>query len=113
MQLFVAFFVSLGVELGVVHVWFVNETADWPCHNHGTQATRVRQDKSRLPSLVELRVTRLHGFMPACCVTWNCVEQDFLACGSEAAAKAQGKLRSEGKEYVVRDGDVILFRFNV
>ncbi len=39
--------------------------------------------------------------------------QDFLSCGSELAAKAQGKLRSEGKEYVVRDGDVILFRFNV
>jgi GTP-binding protein YchF len=38
---------------------------------------------------------------------------DFIACGSEAAARAAGKLRSEGKEYEVKDGDVILFRFNV
>ena len=33
--------------------------------------------------------------------------------GSDAAAKAAGLLRSEGKEYIVQDGDVILFRFNV
>ena len=33
--------------------------------------------------------------------------------GSEANAKKQGMLRSEGKEYVVQEGDVIIFRFNV
>ena len=38
---------------------------------------------------------------------------DFDALGSEAAAKAAGKLRIEGKEYVVQDGDVMHFRFNV
>ncbi|MFA5843689.1 MAG: redox-regulated ATPase YchF [Coriobacteriia bacterium] len=38
---------------------------------------------------------------------------DYDALGSEAAAKAAGKLRIEGKEYVVRDGDVMHFRFNV
>ncbi|MBA3577295.1 MAG: redox-regulated ATPase YchF, partial [Sphingomonas sp.] len=38
---------------------------------------------------------------------------DFLACGGEAGARDAGKLRSEGKEYVVHDGDVLLFRFNV
>ncbi len=37
----------------------------------------------------------------------------FVGCGSWAAAKAAGKLRSEGKEYIVQDGDVIYFRFNV
>jgi ribosome-binding ATPase len=37
----------------------------------------------------------------------------MLECGSEASAKAAGKIRSEGKDYVVQDGDVILFRFNV
>jgi len=37
---------------------------------------------------------------------------DFLALGSEAAAREHGKLRIEGKEYVVQDGDVIHFRFN-
>ena len=39
--------------------------------------------------------------------------EDFVACGGESGAKEAGKLRSEGKEYVVREGDVILFRFNV
>ena len=39
--------------------------------------------------------------------------EDFEAYGSEAAAREAGVMRSEGKEYVVKDGDVILFRFNV
>jgi GTP-binding protein YchF len=37
--------------------------------------------------------------------------EDYVALGGEAAAKAAGKMRLEGKEYVVRDGDVMLFRF--
>ena len=38
---------------------------------------------------------------------------DYIACGGEQQARDAGKLRQEGKDYVVRDGDVILFRFNV
>lgn len=38
---------------------------------------------------------------------------DLVACGSNAVAREKGLIRSEGKEYVVQDGDVILFRFNV
>jgi len=38
---------------------------------------------------------------------------DFIACKGEAGARESGKLRVEGKEYVVRDGDVMHFRFNV
>ena len=38
---------------------------------------------------------------------------DFVACGGEQGAKEAGKLRLEGKDYNVRDGDVIHFRFNV
>jgi GTP-binding protein YchF len=38
---------------------------------------------------------------------------DFVACGGEQGAKEAGKLRLEGKDYTVRDGDVIYFRFNV
>jgi GTP-binding protein YchF len=38
---------------------------------------------------------------------------DLIACGSMAAAKEKGLVRSEGKEYVMQDGDVVLFRFNV
>ena len=39
--------------------------------------------------------------------------EDMMKCGSVAAAKEKGLLRSEGKEYVVQDGDMIYFRFNV
>lgn len=39
--------------------------------------------------------------------------QDLLDCGSYAAAKEKGLVGLEGKEYVVKDGDVVLFRFNV
>ncbi|MFM7275751.1 MAG: redox-regulated ATPase YchF [Gammaproteobacteria bacterium] len=39
--------------------------------------------------------------------------EDFVACNGEQGAKDAGKWRLEGKEYVVRDGDVIHFRFNV
>lgn len=39
--------------------------------------------------------------------------KDYVATGSELAAKEAGKLRSEGKEYQMRDGDVVHFRFNV
>jgi GTP-binding protein YchF len=38
---------------------------------------------------------------------------DYVALGGEAGAKDAGKMRVEGKEYVVKDGDVLLFRFNV
>ena len=39
--------------------------------------------------------------------------KDLLECGSSAAAKEKGLMRLEGKDYIVQDGDVILFRFNV
>ncbi len=39
--------------------------------------------------------------------------EDYVACKGEVGAKEAGKMRSEGKEYVVQDGDVMLFRFNV
>ncbi|MGI9420795.1 MAG: redox-regulated ATPase YchF [Geminicoccaceae bacterium] len=38
---------------------------------------------------------------------------DYVACHGEAGARDAGKLRQEGRDYIVKDGDVILFRFNV
>ena len=49
------------------------------------------------------------GFIRAEVIAYD----DFVACGGEQGAKEAGKLRSEGKEYVVQDGDVVHFRFNV
>ena len=39
--------------------------------------------------------------------------RDLIELGSEQKVKVAGKLRSEGREYIVKDGDVIVFRFNV
>ena len=39
--------------------------------------------------------------------------EDFIACGGEQGAKEAGKMRVEGKDYIVQDGDVMHFRFNV
>ena len=49
------------------------------------------------------------GFIRAEVVSY----EDLMACGTMAAAREKGLIRSEGKEYVVQDGDIILFRFNV
>ena len=49
------------------------------------------------------------GFLRAEVVSFD----DLMACGSMAAAKEKGLVRSEGKEYVMQDGDIVLFRFNV
>jgi len=49
------------------------------------------------------------GFIRAEIVSFD----DLVACGSMNAAKEKGLVRSEGKEYVIADGDVVLFRFNV
>jgi GTP-binding protein YchF len=49
------------------------------------------------------------GFIAAECTAY----EDLVTCGSFAKAREAGKLRIEGKEYVVQDGDVLEFRFNV
>lgn len=49
------------------------------------------------------------GFIAAEVVAFD----DLISCGSKVHAREQGKLRIEGKEYVVKDGDVVEFRFNV
>ena len=46
-------------------------------------------------------------------VTQTIAYDDFVACGGETGAREAGRMRSEGKDYVVQDGDVLLFRFNV
>jgi hypothetical protein len=38
---------------------------------------------------------------------------DLIALGSEKSVKEAGKMRSEGRDYVMQEGDVVLFRFNV
>lgn len=49
------------------------------------------------------------GFIRAEVISFD----ELMACGSMQAAKEKGKIRSEGKDYVMQDGDIVLFRFNI
>ncbi len=68
-----------------------------------TRGTKAPQAAGKIHSDFE------KGFIRAEIVSFD----DLMACGSMAAAKEKGLVRLEGKEYVVQDGDIILFRFNV
>jgi hypothetical protein len=50
-----------------------------------------------------------HGFIRSETIGYD----DFVSLGGEQAAKDAGKMRSEGKDYVVQDGDIVHFRFNI
>ena len=68
-----------------------------------TKGTKAPQAAGKIHSDFE------RGFIRAEDVHYN----DLIECGSMTAAKEKGLVRSEGKEYVMQDGDVVLFRFNV
>ena len=68
-----------------------------------TEGTKAPQAAGKIHSDFE------RGFIRAEVVSYD----DLIACGSHAAAKEKGLIRLEGKEYVVKDGDIMLFRFNV
>ena len=68
-----------------------------------TNGTKAPQAAGKIHSDFE------RGFIRAEIVSFN----DLRSCGSIAAAKEKGLYRSEGKDYVMKDGDVVLFRFNV
>ena len=68
-----------------------------------TRGTKAPQAAGKIHSDFE------RGFIRAEIVAYD----DLMACGTMAAAKEKGLVRSEGKEYVMKDGDVTLFRFNV
>ena len=68
-----------------------------------TRGTKAPQAAGKIHSDFE------RGFIRAEVIAYD----DMVACGSEKVAKEKGLMRSEGKDYVVQDGDIILFRFNV
>ncbi len=68
-----------------------------------TNGTKAPQAAGKIHSDFE------RGFIRAEVIAY----EDLIATGSLAAAKEKGLVRSEGKEYVMKDGDVVLFRFNV
>lgn len=68
-----------------------------------TEGTKAPQAAGKIHTDFE------RGFIRAEIVAYD----DLMACGSETAAKEKGLVRLEGKEYVMKDGDVVNFRFNV
>ena len=76
-----------------------NEVRAWTMHRGATAfdaAGEIHSDFQR-------------GFIRAETVPWT----EFVAAGSYKAARERGLVRSEGRDYIVRDGDILLFRFNV
>ena len=67
------------------------------------KGTKAPQAAGKIHSDIE------RGFIRAEVLAYD----DMIKCGSVNAAKEKGLLRSEGKDYVVQDGDMIYFRFNV
>jgi ribosome-binding ATPase YchF (GTP1/OBG family) len=76
-----------------------DECRAWPIR----RGTVARKAAGKVHSDIERGFIRAEIYRP----------EDLEALGSEAALKAQGKIRVEGKDYVVQDGDVANFRFNV
>ena len=68
-----------------------------------TEGTKAPQAAGKIHSDFE------RGFIRAEVISYD----DLIACGSHTAAKEKGLIRLEGKDYVVKDGDIMLFRFNV
>ncbi len=84
----VTFYTTVSLEL---RAWTVSKGTPAP-----KAAGKIHSDMER-------------GFIRAEVVSFS----DFMACGSEHVAREKGLLRSEGKDYLIRDGDIVHFRFNV
>ncbi len=74
-----------------------------------TRAWTIKQGTKAPGAAGKIHSDFERGFIRAEVIAYD----DYIACGSESVARDKGVMRSEGKEYVVADGDCILFRFNV
>ena len=73
------------------------------------RAWSIKQNSTAPQAAGKIHTDFERGFIKAEVIGFN----DYIECGGEPKAKEQGKLRLEGKEYIVKDGDVIHFKFNV
>jgi GTP-binding protein YchF len=73
------------------------------------RAWTIRRGTKAPQAAAEIHTDFERGFIRAETLAWG----DFVTSGSVRAARELGLVRSEGKEYVVQDGDILLFRFNV
>ncbi len=73
------------------------------------RAWTIHKGDTALQAAGEIHTDFARGFIRAEVIAYS----DYVACKGEHGAREAGKMRLEGKDYIVRDGDVIYFRFNV
>lgn len=78
------------------------------CGEKETRAWTIRQNTTAPEAAGKIHTDLQKGFIRAEVITY----EDFISCGGRAEAKEKAKARMEGKEYIVKDGDVILFFHN-
>ena len=74
-----------------------------------TRAWTLREGSSALEAAAKIHTDFARGFIRAEIISYP----DYISLGGEVGARGAGRVRQEGREYVVQDGDVVLFRFNV
>ena len=86
----------------------------------GAMIGKGKRNQAVLDSIVKNKAVYFAAVGGAGALLSKCIKKseviaydDLITLGSVAAAKEKGLMRSEGKEYVMKDGDVVLFRFNV
>ena len=94
--------IRAGYELLELITWFTAGPKE-------ARAWTIRSGSVAVEAAAIIHTDFARGFICAEVVTW----EDFVALGGEQAAREAGRLRQEGRDYRVADGDVILFRFNV
>ena len=79
------------------------------CGPKEARAWTVYNGASAPEAAGEIHTDFQRGFIAAETIAFD----DYIACNGESGAKEAGKMRQEGRDYRVKDGDVLLFRFNV
>ena len=76
---------------------------------HAARASTIKKGTKAPQAAGKIHTDFEKGFIRAEVVAFD----DLMECGTMAAAREKGLVRLEGKEYVMNDGDIVLFRFNV
>jgi hypothetical protein len=73
------------------------------------RAWNIHRGSNAVTAAAAIHTDLARGFIAAECFSYA----DLLECGSEKAIKDKGRFRLEGKDYIVKDGDILSIRFNV
>jgi ribosome-binding ATPase YchF (GTP1/OBG family) len=99
-----------GVELsGLIILKILNLITFFTAGEEEVAAWAIKEGTTAKKAAEKIHSDIAKGFVKAEVVSF----EDFISAGSFAKARAQGNLRLEGRDYVVKDGDIIHFRFNV